>query len=127
MTTALIRFLEGDYLSFHRAIREEDVGGGVEEEVIHHLRREQELENEPQAEAAQKALRAYTYLKRRRPRLTRLIDRLSDRIDLRFVDGTLECSNEVWSDRRIELESHRAKRDQEVLSDIGSIVRWMWV
>lgn len=142
MTTALVRFIEGDWYNFKRALSEEDLPEKPTTDLLIELleedfqwRKEREDANE---KPVGKALEAYRYLKKRRPRLSRLIDELDERTELTMETGEatdnaklspieIQSSNEVWSRRRMDLERHREKRDQEILALIGEIVHWMWV
>lgn len=146
MTTALVRFLEGDWYNNKRALADRDLPEDPDPDLVIQLlekniewREGQESPAPENAARAQKALEAYRYLTKYRPRLTTIIDELDDRTELSMSDDgqvegqaegvhsiTFESSNEVWSDRRTVLEAHRHSRDKETIEKIGEIVSWMW-
>lgn len=140
MTTALVRFIEGDWYNMQSALSEEDLPEEPGPELLIELLEEdyqrRKEDDSANAEPVGKALEAYRYLKKERPRISRLMGELDDRTELAMEEESpdgerkrlrLESSNDVWSRRRMDLEMHRTERDQEILALIGEIVHWMWV
>lgn len=140
MTTALVRFIEGDWYNMQRALSEEDLPEEPSPELLIEMLEEdyqwRKEDDSANAEPVGKALEAYRYLKKERPQISRLVGELDDRTELTMEEESpdgerkrlrLESSNDVWSRRRMDLEMHRTERDQEILALIGEIVHWMWV